>query len=319
MDHTRTTITGGRIDRPDAPYDGVIFEDYTADKQRGSDSGFHSHWSLSSKSDTEYATQLKMKTNPSRPYVDLGVLIGELRDIPNLLRRAGGSLIRRYGSANLTYEFGIKPLVSDIRKLVQFQGVTDSRIKELNILRDKGLRKTIVLDRLSKTGRLNELVQSYGIRVTTPIDYTTKCTVKGHARWVPTTVLPQTHDGMRRIANRALYGLTVDFSTAWELMPWSWLIDWCSNTGDFLAANRNSVGASMTKCAIMRHTITHAISESVSSTGTYPWTISPIYNKYETRYRRQVSPGISASIPFLSGRQLGILASIGVTRRSRSS
>jgi len=104
----------------------------------------------------------------------------------------------------------------------------------------------------------------------------------------------------------------LDFATLWEAMPWSWLIDWGSNVGDYLKAHRNIVPAELQSVSLMEHSVTQAhIPASVI--GGDLW-ISQIDVMKETKTRRKVIVAPTAHFPFLTGNQLGILASLAITR-----
>jgi hypothetical protein len=60
------------------------------------------------------------------------------------------------------------------------------------------------------------------------------------------------------MATKAVSGLSVEgmAAGAWEVLPWSWLIDWFTNIGDFMLQNSNTIPASLAECCIMRKTVT---------------------------------------------------------------
>lgn len=314
----RSSLSGGRINRRSDFFNEVQFVDWVSDKQRSGDGGYHGHWSLTTKSDGEYATETMKRTNPSRPYVDLGTFVAELKDIPGLIETTGRGLAKFLAANNMRYNFGLSPVVGDLFKMLNFQTQVDRRVDELNRLKTRGLRRTVDLDRISKTDSGNPIVQSYGAFL---LDYTTWSTaqvVRGHARWKPTSPLPDTANGIRYLANRAVKGLTLDFSTAWELVPWSWLADWFSNIGDYIAAHRNIVDAECTTIAIMRHTTTSMVSAGISGDSTVDGlSLEPVFNLYETKYRRTATPSLAASFPFLSWKQMGIITSLSVLKGRR--
>lgn len=117
---------------------------------------------------------------------------------------------------------------------------------------------------------------------------------------------------MSVLIHRSLYGLTVDASTLWEALPWSWMIDWASSVGDYFKANRNIVPATLMGVHIMRHTKTvHECDAHISGTTT----MEGIRVVKETKTRNPSFVAPAAHFPFLSGNQMGILASLAVTRR----
>jgi hypothetical protein len=265
---------------------------------------------------TFYASQAVARTNPSAPYVDVPVNILELGDITQLLKKQGDDLASQIAGNNLRYQFGIKPLVSDLVKLTQFHSQVARRVKQIERLKSqKGLRKTVTLDSLSKTSssvrRLNEGI---GPIFAGQVDVSSTCVIRAHTRWLPTVDMSKMPPlELTRLAQRAVLGLTVDFSTLWEAVPFSWLIDWGYNVGDFLKAKRNIIPAALSDLSLMRHAKTQ-------------YTIPEVYgNNYhsgaglilhETKNRGKVPlviPG--AHFPFLSENQMGILASLAVTRR----
>lgn len=258
------------------------------------------------------ATRLLAMTNPSRPIVDLPLLLIEtLKDLPSLLRVEGNTLIQRAASLNLNYQFGIAPLVSDLGKLLDFTQQVALRTQELKALHKGGLRRKRTLWQASAPITLSSAHQSanayiYGTHFVTQTGY-----YWGTVKWYPTTTPPATEGDMLSLARRAVLGLTIDFSTAWNLIPWSWLVDWCSNTGQYLIAHRNIVGAVPKYINIMRQ-------RKVEATCRYTPAYSDVSDHQCSvvwKMRDRATPSLSAHLPFLSLRQLSILGSIGVLRR----
>lgn len=307
---------GGAITRATENPNGVVFQGYVADKQRSSDPGFHGHYSLPFKSNGVYATKLQALTNPSRPHVDLGQFVAELRDIPGLMKTVGSKWYAFLGKNNLRYHFGIAPVVSDLVQMLDFQNQVNSRNRELHDLFTRGLRRTKKLDHVSQTGSKYDLVQSYGLTASVYMSWITRANVTGHIRWVPTTPIMPDESKMLALANRGVKGLTFDFKTAWELLPWSWMADWFANTGDYLAAHRNIVGHRVEELVLMTHTLTEGGCPPVSwNTALGPASISGIRNVYETKQRVRATATLTATEPFLNGYRAGILASLVATGR----
>jgi hypothetical protein len=256
------------------------------------------------------AAKLLAETNPSRPVIDLPIAIYELREIPKLLKIEGDTLIKKFGSANLSYQFGWKPLLSDLLGLLNFSDEVDKRQKELEALAEGGLRRKRRLWSNSVVGSTDRLFQSLGYHCGGTVNKTSSYKKWGFVHWYPTNVPQFFRADKRSLARRAVLGLTVDFSTAWNAIPWSWLIDWCTNAGDILIANRNIVGATHDNVLIMT---------SSETTGSW-YSDDPNVSNFRmrnTRKQRQrvTSISLDAQLPILSFRQLSILGSIGVTRR----
>jgi hypothetical protein len=300
----------------DPGFFGSYWQQYTCDIMDDLQSNFP-HWDASLEgnvSDTELAVEAAARTSPSRPHVDIPANILELGSIVDLIRTSGTRLIERVGSSNLRLQFGILPLVGDLAKLADFQDQVARRIKILDRLASpKGLRKTVLIDTYSGTASDWKTMQSNRGFYALPFNQITTRTIKVHCRWLPTVNYgAMSLADKQRLAFRAVLGLTVDFSTLWEAMPWSWLVDWGSNVGDWFQANRNLVPATLSGVHVMR--------ESHTEYTTYPWesdqvTLSAIRVKRMTKTRGTASVAPSVHFPFLDGRQMGILASLAVTRR----
>lgn len=268
-----------------------------------------------SPSDGAVATRVMAATNPSRPVVDLPVAILELKDLPMLVKSAGDTFLKRLGGANLSYQFGIAPLAGDLAKLTTFQSFVSKRVERLTKLRDRGLRSTIQVGAYSAQKDEWVSLNSFGVGWSEVIRFNTFEKVSGHIRWFPDGAhpMPQTDEEMRRLAISATLGLRLDFKTVWELIPWSWLVDWFSNVGDYLAAHRNTVPAVCSPVQVMRETTV----ENTGPSRTY-WdgqhNTGVRYRRVD-RTRRLSNASLSAHLPFLSDRQLSILGSLAVTRR----
>lgn len=255
------------------------------------------------------------RTNPSRANVDVPNLLWELRELPDLVRRFHERSIRHnFADANLRVQFGIIPLGSDLDKLFLFTNAVNKRVKDLKNLRNRGLARTVNLDSgsNSETGFIsvnsgyaaNYNNQRYRIM--------TQESVWGHVKWVAQPPLFRASDAkIEQLARRAVYGLTVDFKTAWEAIPWSWLVDWFSNAGSILEANRNIIGAEPSLPLIMRKTTT-TMSVAPGSNGIT--TLSGLEAKLVTKRRDPSTYSLTASLPLLNGGQWSIIGSLAATR-----
>jgi hypothetical protein len=141
-------------------------------------------------------------------------------------------------------------------------------------------------------------------------------------RWVPDfgpTNRPPSSDEIRHKAFRAVFGLEASLSTVWEALPWSWLIDWFSDMGDYLQSQRNVVGFHPGQCFQMTHYEGWSSRwiDSDHPTASPNLTVDgPATLQVTRKVRTLANPAsISASVPFLTGRQLGILASLAILRR----
>lgn len=272
-------------------------------------------------SNNAIATQVMERSNPSRAEVDIGVAIAELREAPQLLFRAGRSMLRNGANYYLNYQFGWSPLVNDVMDCLDVPAAYNRRLSELQSLyRKGGLRRRIDLPTqvAPQTTKGTTLESVQGDLITGMLAQSSYRKMWGVARWRPTLAgLPADSGDMERLMRRTLYGLHVDASTAWNLMPWSWLIDWFGTFGDYLEANRNTVGAVLNgPISVMWNEV---YMDQYLRGSTHP-TVSGGggFKRKETKNRALV-PFIlpEARFPLLGASRLSILGSLAVLRIPR--
>lgn len=292
---------------------GRKWVNWQLDRVRNPDDSMYGHNTVPDQpSDALLAADLLAKTNPSRPVVDLPIAVWELREIPELLREEGNKIVRGLAAGHLAVEFGIKPLISDLKNLLNFSDEVAKRQRELERLAEGGLRRKRDLWSGSSTAGPTDIIAQSGDGLTLHIDTykTTQRRIWGFVVWKPDNPKLMKGDA-RALARKAVLGLTVDFSTAWNAIPWSWLVDWCSNVGDILTATRNIVGATHEPIQLMTQTTTTALALRPNSV-----IVSPGGWIEESKKRRTVVyVPVDVQLPVLNARQLSILGSIGVTRR----
>jgi hypothetical protein len=244
----------------------------------------------------------------------------ELGDVAHLLQRRVQSIdkwrdfVPEIGSQHLRRVFGIEPLFRDLSKLANFQQQVKRRVADIERLRTQhGFRKTVTCGKYSAQEVQSLIVQSEGLFLGRDFKVNTTETVKAHCRWLPTSdfsplASPQVVDAWAR---RSVLGITVDFGTLWEPLPWSWLVDWAFNVGEYFKANRNIVPAILADVSVMRHTTTTATSDAVAMDD---WSLEAISSIRETKKRSTSFVSLDAHFPFLSGSQMGIVAALAVTR-----
>jgi len=304
-----------------------------------------------------YRTSARARTNPSRPDILLPVFWKELADIPRMIRHAGRyllfrssseapaywsnmfkkdrnrfanvgrrglsglSLAKEAASVNLAIQFGWLPLVSDLKKLANFQTSVERRKKEMAQLSSgAGLRRKIKLDHAES----QQLRTIYGSTDDGSIIsalsnvlymYDTWATV----RWKPQSAslanLPKNDNDIRRI----LLGLHPSQITLnlWEALPWSWLTDWFTTFGETLSGMQNAVGAQMVSCCIMKNSKLSVHIPTVPHNFTNGSVV--LNGGLATEEVKLRQPGLpsnipTATFPILSGNQLSILSSLAVMR-----
>lgn len=291
--------------------------------------GIYPRINLSASDYTMYTTDLLAKTNPSRPTMNLPAFIGELKDLPEMFRHAGRLLLGIGGSrrnprltlaqegaaAYLAYNFGWAPLLSDLKNLCLFANGVQKRTLELQRLYSKGgLKRRIELDHGQSAVSGKWTLQSNDLFID-PIVYSTRqFKVWGSVRWLPTGLPPKK---LESVATRAYYGLNAgNITTAiWELLPWSWFIDYMTNTQTYLIAKQNFVGASPTRVNLMRHTTYKHAHDTIHHSPNLKTESGFMVCELKERFpRKNPTVGVQFRMPFLSGKQLGILASLLMMR-----
>jgi hypothetical protein len=278
---------------------------------------------------SELSAQARANANPNRPVLDLPVSILELREIPGLLRDAGRLAIwaKRTGrkiptgkgaaKVNVIAQFGILPIIRDILTLLRFSEAVDNRER---YLRNLASEKPFVVNRsLGEDTSVHYKNGQVGFDAIVDPDLSTnKVDVKltlTRKYWYSARIKlidpPDEHE-MRSAAFKVALG-TYDFSieAAWQLLPWSWLVDYFFTVGDLLAANRGGLDWKYSDINLMCLS-TYDTSVTVPNPRQYysygNWGGRPA----TTKWRRQ-SSGLSfptLKVPYLSWSQWSILASL---------
>lgn len=279
---------------------------------------------------------VKARSNPNRPVVSVPTFIAEAKDFINPIRLAGqvalkkkklSKVLRRKGrikesaDAYLSYKFAIEPTIRDLASLVGAQSSISKRMDELDRLYSNGgLRRRV--DVFSGVGDSNSdlaIESGLGIVFRNRIHTITSARSWGTIRWKPIGTAAFKNDKEKaELAARLVLGMNAEnlVATAWELFPWSFMIDWFSNVGDLITAANNTVPVEASSVNCMQHRMT-----SIS------WTRSDNENDFgggsalftrETK-RRDVSfgSGLTLNLPFLNGGQLSILGALSASRLSR--
>ncbi len=277
-------------------------------------------------------------TIPTNPVVDASVSIAELlrEGIPNLLNlqdlQERLSILKFAGSNYLNWEFGWKPLVSDLQKAAK--AISDTEKTLLQLQRDSGKRvrrkfrfHDAVNTSTSVSGNPGTLMfESVPLTLMGQSSHTT--TAKDvHKTWFSGSYTfdfePDRLSELSRIATQArlLYGLELNPEVLWNLAPWSWLVDWFLNVGPVL----HNMSA-FTQDGLVLHygyLMHHAVrSNTYSASGfTFPkggdFPFKSIATTFDVESKRRVRAtpyGFGLVFDSFSVRQLAILTALGLTR-----
>jgi hypothetical protein len=234
----------------------------------------------------------------------------------------------------LALQFGWKPLLNDIRKCVSIQMKSQKKFAQL--LRDEGKpvrRRILLVDEMLQDQHIISSYEAFQpVLVTQMYDGIPNLreTARHHNRvWASARFRFWLPEGPRDIIWRKkviayLYGLYPTPSVVYNMIPWSWLIDWFSNAGDVISNLETDVADRLAADYFyvmreQRHTIeTTATGNFIVDTGvgksSVPLTATA-YLTHSLKTRVVGDPfGFGTSESSLSPMQLSILAALGGSR-----
>lgn len=199
------------------------------------------------------------KCKPTNSVADLSTFLGELmkEGLPSLVGsqtwKARTSAARRkaVGGEYLNYQFGIAPVLSEVSNIAQAIKKSDKILAQYE--RDAGRVVRRKYGFPSEKSVTEVLYLANGTSGWADAGYTTaRNAFKGEVRHRRETVrntwfsgaftyhLPtgyESRDGISKLAAQAdkLFGIKPGPEVLWNLAPWSWAIDWFSNTGDVIS------------------------------------------------------------------------------------
>jgi hypothetical protein len=277
-------------------------------------------------------TTLISRAIPTNPVASAAATIGELREgLPSLptksmIKKPGSSSA---GSEHLNIEFGIKPMIADVKKLAEAHKKSEKILAQLE--RDSG--KIVRRRRSLPPSEEQEKSRTWTPNPGAPVLLTSYLAGGGYLTRTITTKrrlwfsgafqyhLPEVGTWRRKLSEyEAMYGIIPTPETLWQLAPWSWAIDWFANVGDIVhnLSNFGHDGLVLRYGYVMCHTVRH-VEEAWEGELRVNDTMVPIVlrNSYtwETKQRRRATPfGFGLKETDLSDRQLAIIAALGLSR-----
>lgn len=277
--------------------------------------------------------QLRASKNPAdkaflrAAHGDISKLPIGSHDIRDLLGLAPKALI--------WYRWGWAPLVSDIRKMFGFAQAANQRLKWFQrlmtgdrILKRKAqLRMTTDYD-APTTVQLKSVGANIQGRRT--VIYTEKvwCTVQW--KLVSGGTIPGLRPGQLEVDPlfTAAYQATIGWSTQdalsalWEIMPWSWFVDWFLHVQTVMDATKNTIPVTWLDICLMRHTTAKALVTPLTSSSDLSW-CKPSGKHQQSGDRKQrllvspVLPFAPSMMPVFTTGQWSILGSLAILRSVR--
>ncbi len=264
---------------------------------------------------------------PTNPAAQLSTALGELgKDgLPQLI---GSSAFKsqvhaahKAGHEYLNYEFGWLPLVSDLKKFAYAVKHRDQIMYGYRKYSDKQIRRRYdfpsaeTAATLQGTGYLDGNLDypcSVSMENTNKVDEWFSGSFKYH---IP--MPDESRFGYYAAEASKILGLELTPEVVWNLAPWSWAVDWFSNTGDVIH-NISRLGKDG---LVMRYGYQMYRNESSrtyvsSGTGVRSAGFHSRYKKTEAvKLRWKASPyGFGLTWNGLTAQQQGVIAALGLSR-----
>jgi len=288
-------------------------------------------------------TQALLRVQRTEPIVNLATTGLELvEEIPRLLKETARRILDKSGRLRapkrdspgqgpsdlapgyLAYQWAIRPLVNDIRKMLSLQKSISERVryhrKTHRTKRSNGGLPPL-FDLVSSGNKWGYATYAPYLQWMTDNSYTeitNRC-------WYTAHLEPQMQlaDILSEQMNRdyQLGRRSNGLETLYELLPWSWLIDYFTNLGDMIRLTNNMMPYKVTSLCIMAHLsldMRMVPSRDYSTYYNQNVVLNDGFEKYEKKVRAVYNnPTASLAFsPILSDTQLLNLAALGVSALS---
>jgi hypothetical protein len=283
------------------------------------------------------------RCKPTNSVADVSTFLGELlrEGLPALVgaatwRDRTDNIRKNAGGEYLNVQFGWQPLVSEINSIAKAITHTDSVLAQVE--RDAGrvVRRQYNVPMTREADLVGSpqpgaalFAAQYGAFLPDSYSPESIVLVKSTTRerrfsgaftyHMPTGYYSRS--ALAGLASRAeiLLGVSPTPETLWNLGPWSWAVDWVSNTGDVISniTDAATYGLVLVYGYMMEHTIskyTYTLSGS-GLRSELPQSSSQLVLVRETKKRVKASPfGFGVTLEGLNPYQLSIISALGISR-----
>jgi hypothetical protein len=280
------------------------------------------------------------RCKPTNSVADAAVFLGELLTggLPHALGsqawKSRTQVGKGAGSEYLNVQFGWKPLLNDVSQFATAVKHASDVLKQYERDAGKVVRRRYNFPS-SRSVEFSTVATGVAARLPPGITAFTDSANLGslirrretlQRKWFSgafTYHLPVGYDSRSKMDTYALYadkilGASLTPDTLWNLAPWSWAIDWFSNTGDVISnlSDWATDGLVMRYGYIMEHTIvSDSYSIDKSGTKTLSGSVGGLTYVSETKVRHRANPfGFGLTWDGLSPSQLAIAAALGLSR-----
>jgi hypothetical protein len=281
-------------------------------------------------------TSMISQCKPTNVFEDMSASLGELarEGLPKLGVQAWKDVtqsLKNVASGHLAIEFGFKPILSDIHKVLLARERTRTVIEQY--IRDSG---KLVRRRLEYPVQKSEefSIINEGISAMPMLSYSTGAidnlfgtsgkTVRRREtsvrRWFSGAFMYHLPiDNLKMISadtlrQRGLISFNATPETIWNLAPWSWAVDWVLPVGDLIGnlQDYSTDGLVLKYGYVMEHSIVRDTYTYIGKGSQYCGSLTLTS---ECKQRNHASPfGFGIDWNGLSPRQLSIVAALGITR-----
>jgi hypothetical protein len=245
----------------------------------------------------------------------------ELKDLPRTFKSLYRPDRQKHDPADLflTNQFGISPIVSDVMKLLDLQKSIANRVRLHN--------------RQYRTGRAEGSLPSSALYLpgwqpgslngfygNATYWWTQEYEHRHHAWWTARiTPLIKINKALERTLSNPLNLHTLSISAIWNLIPWSFLIDYFSNVGDYINLQTNIMPYNVDSVCLMCETQQEMVSTSYNlDTGITSKPGKVVITEKRRWCYQNPQPLLSIS-PFLTGRQIANVLALMVSGSRYSS
>lgn len=264
---------------------------------------------------------------PNNPDANLSQFLGELREglpspaLLSIYRDRTRNLMNNSGGEYLNYQFGIKPIVDDLRGFAKQIKRSEDTLRQY--LKDSGKRvkRDFHFPPDTKTTTYDGVTFTTGSAVTGYAFLTGKTVVEeSTSRWVDAAFVYHVPGGSSALSNMEeasakadrLFGVDLTPELLWNLTPWSWMLDWFGNIGNIMTniSNLGHDGMVMQYGYIMERKLF-----KITHTATFQGQQVRTVRTFESKRRHPASPyGFGLTDADLSATQKAILVALGMSR-----
>jgi hypothetical protein len=268
-------------------------------------------------------------TNPSRPVLNIPEAVENIVSLPRMVKNLGDLILspaskmspKGFAGEYLGVQFGWRPLIDDLTKLLNVQSYVLKRNRELHQLYSgKGLRRRLKFADDSVVSVANTSTSINTSAITQSCSLEVKRSQWGTIRWYPTDPPPYHPDDIRwnALSLRLVLGATPEAMAngLWKVMPWTWLLGWFTNFGKFTLANSWTIPAQHGAGCFMNKAVGTYKSAGVSWTNAKASNLTHSGVATRTIRQRSVSSTVTAGVnmPYLDMFRLSILSSLFAQR-----